>query len=41
MKGSRMIGRPSVVEKQLSRMGLTLRAGEDFELVDPDANSCR
>ncbi|RYU60030.1 NADP-dependent malic enzyme [Methylolobus aquaticus] len=33
-----LIGRPAVVHKQITRLGLSLQAGKDFELVDPDAN---
>jgi len=31
-----LIGRRSVVERRLSRLGLRLRVGADFELVDPE-----
>jgi malate dehydrogenase (oxaloacetate-decarboxylating)(NADP+) len=33
-----LIGRPAVVARQIARLGLNLRPGKDFELVDPDAN---
>jgi malate dehydrogenase (oxaloacetate-decarboxylating)(NADP+) len=33
-----LIGRPEVVEKQLERHGLRVRAGEHFELVNPDSD---
>jgi malate dehydrogenase (oxaloacetate-decarboxylating)(NADP+) len=33
-----LIGRPEVVEKQIARHGLRLRAGEHFELVNPDSD---
>jgi malate dehydrogenase (oxaloacetate-decarboxylating)(NADP+) len=31
-----LVGRPEVVRMRLERAGLRLRAGEDFELVDPE-----
>jgi malate dehydrogenase (oxaloacetate-decarboxylating)(NADP+) len=31
-----LIGRPSVVEARIKRFGLTIRAGRDFELVNPE-----
>ena len=31
-----LIGRPSVVETRLKRFGLSIRPGEDFELVNPE-----
>ncbi|MEG1969683.1 MAG: NADP-dependent malic enzyme [Burkholderiaceae bacterium] len=31
-----LIGRPSVVEARIERFGLRLKAGEDFELVNPE-----
>ena len=31
-----LIGRPDVVERRCSRAGLTIRAGEDFKLVNPE-----
>jgi malate dehydrogenase (oxaloacetate-decarboxylating)(NADP+) len=34
-----VIGRPEVVERQIERQGLTLRAGEHFELVNPDSDA--
>jgi malate dehydrogenase (oxaloacetate-decarboxylating)(NADP+) len=33
-----LIGRPEVVEKQIERHGLRVRAGEHFELVNPDSD---
>jgi len=33
-----LVGRPEVVEKQISHHGLRLRAGEHFELVNPDSD---
>ena len=33
-----LIGRPEVVETQLERHGLRVRAGKDFELVNPDSD---
>ncbi|MDP1651698.1 MAG: NADP-dependent malic enzyme [Rhodocyclaceae bacterium] len=33
-----LIGRPEVVESQVERHGLRLRAGEHFELVNPDSD---
>ncbi len=33
-----LIGRPDVVEQRLSRYGLRIRAGEHFELVNPDSD---
>jgi malate dehydrogenase (oxaloacetate-decarboxylating)(NADP+) len=33
-----VIGRPEVVERQIERQGLGLRAGEHFELVNPDSD---
>jgi malate dehydrogenase (oxaloacetate-decarboxylating)(NADP+) len=34
-----LIGRPEVVEKSILRHGLRIRAGEHFELVNPDSDS--
>lgn len=31
-----IIGRPDVIEKRLTRFGLTIRPGRDFEIVDPE-----
>src|SRR5690606_23428998 len=31
-----LIGRPSVVEQRIERFGLTLRAGTDFEVINPE-----
>jgi malate dehydrogenase (oxaloacetate-decarboxylating)(NADP+) len=31
-----LIGRPAVVERRIQRMGLRIRAGEHFELVNPE-----
>jgi malate dehydrogenase (oxaloacetate-decarboxylating)(NADP+) len=33
-----LIGRPDVIEKQIERHGLRVRAGEHFELVNPDSD---
>ena len=33
-----LIGRPEVVSVQIARHGLRLKAGEDFELVNPDSD---
>ncbi|RLJ63805.1 NADP-dependent malic enzyme [Sulfurisoma sediminicola] len=33
-----LIGRPDVVERQIARQGLRVRAGEHFELVNPDSD---
>ena len=33
-----VIGRPEVVERQIERQGLAIRAGEHFELVNPDSD---
>ncbi len=33
-----LIGRPEVVERHLAKCGLRLRAGEHFELVNPDSD---
>ena len=33
-----LIGRPEVVEKSIARHGLRIRAGEHFELVNPDSD---
>ncbi|MDA8255725.1 MAG: NADP-dependent malic enzyme [Betaproteobacteria bacterium] len=33
-----LIGRPDVVEKSIARHGLRIRAGEHFELVNPDSD---
>ncbi|MFM9035276.1 MAG: NADP-dependent malic enzyme, partial [Mycobacterium sp.] len=30
-----LIGRPSVIERRITRLGMQIRAGEDFELVNP------
>ena len=30
-----LIGRPEVIDSRIERAGLTLRPGEDFELVEP------
>jgi len=34
-----LIGRPEVVDRQITRHGLRVRAGEHFELVNPDSDS--
>jgi malate dehydrogenase (oxaloacetate-decarboxylating)(NADP+) len=31
-----LVGRPSVVETRLKRFGLSIRAGHDFDLINPD-----
>ncbi|SFK19398.1 NADP-dependent malic enzyme [Methylocapsa palsarum] len=31
-----LIGRPGIIDKRLERFGLSVRAGKDFELVDPE-----
>ncbi len=33
-----LIGRPEVIEMRLKRFGLRLRAGSDFEIVNPDSD---
>lgn len=33
-----VIGRPDVVGKRIERAGLSIRAGQDFELVNPDSD---
>ncbi|MDP1607151.1 MAG: NADP-dependent malic enzyme [Rhodocyclaceae bacterium] len=33
-----LIGRPEVVETQIARQGLRIRAGMDFELINPDSD---
>ena len=33
-----VIGRPNVVEQRIARFGLRMRAGEHFELVNPDSD---
>ena len=33
-----LIGRPGVVERRIERNGLRIRAGEDFELVNPESD---
>ncbi|EEE35996.1 putative Phosphate acetyl/butyryl transferase subfamily [Rhodobacteraceae bacterium KLH11] len=34
-----LIGRPGIINKRLERIGLSIRAGVDFELVDPEHDS--
>jgi malate dehydrogenase (oxaloacetate-decarboxylating)(NADP+) len=34
-----LIGRPDVVQARIDRLGLRMRAGSDFELVNPDSDS--
>ncbi|HET7831620.1 MAG TPA: NADP-dependent malic enzyme [Gallionella sp.] len=34
-----LVGRPAVVEQRIARLGLRLRAGEDFELVNPEQDA--
>ena len=31
-----LIGRPSVIEQRIERFGLTLKAGRDFEIINPE-----
>ena len=31
-----LVGRPAVVEQRIAKLGLRIRAGEDFELVNPE-----
>ncbi len=33
-----LVGRPAVVEQRIARLGLRIRAGEDFELVNPESD---
>jgi len=33
-----LIGRPAVVEQRIARLGLRIRAGDHFELVNPDSD---
>ena len=33
-----LVGRPAVVEQRIARLGLRIRAGEHFELVNPDSD---
>jgi malate dehydrogenase (oxaloacetate-decarboxylating)(NADP+) len=34
-----LIGRPDVIDKRIERLGLRLRRGDDFDLVDPDRDT--
>ncbi len=34
-----LIGRPAVIEQRLERLGLRMRAGSEFELVNPDSDA--
>jgi malate dehydrogenase (oxaloacetate-decarboxylating)(NADP+) len=34
-----LVGRPAVIEKRIARLGLRIRAGEHFELVNPEHDS--
>ena len=34
-----LIGRPAVVEQRIARLGLRLRAGEHFELINPESDA--
>ena len=34
-----LIGRPAVIQKRLDDMGVSLKAGEDFEVVNPESDS--
>jgi malate dehydrogenase (oxaloacetate-decarboxylating)(NADP+) len=33
-----LVGRPAVIEQRIAKMGLRIRAGEHFELVNPDSD---
>jgi malate dehydrogenase (oxaloacetate-decarboxylating)(NADP+) len=33
-----LIGRPEVIDQRIARLGLRIRAGKDFELVNPDSD---
>ncbi|BCK86585.1 NADP-dependent malic enzyme [Sideroxyarcus emersonii] len=34
-----LVGRPTVIEQRIARLGLRIRAGEHFELVNPESDS--
>ncbi|MFM2397674.1 MAG: hypothetical protein RLZZ144_924, partial [Pseudomonadota bacterium] len=34
-----LVGRPAVVEQRIAKLGLRIRAGQDFELVNPENDS--
>src|SRR6185295_2460659 len=34
-----LVGRPTVVERRLTELGLSVRPGRDFELISPEDNS--
>jgi len=34
-----LVGRPAVIERRIERFGLRLRAGEDFELINPEQDA--
>ncbi|MBK9160952.1 MAG: NADP-dependent malic enzyme [Nitrosomonadales bacterium] len=34
-----LVGRPAVVEQRIAKLGLRIRAGQDFELVNPDSDA--
>ncbi|MDH2917242.1 MAG: NADP-dependent malic enzyme [Gallionella sp.] len=34
-----LVGRPSVIEARIAKLGLRIRAGADFELVNPDSDA--
>jgi len=34
-----LIGRPQVIEQRLERLGLRVRPGKEFELVNPEFDS--
>jgi malate dehydrogenase (oxaloacetate-decarboxylating)(NADP+) len=34
-----LVGRPAVIEKRIAKLGLRIRAGEHFELVNPERDS--
>jgi len=36
-----LIGRPDVIEQRIDRLGLRLKAGKDFESVDPNSDPLR
>ncbi len=34
-----LVGRPAVIEQRIAKLGLRIRAGEHFELVNPESDS--
>ena len=34
-----LIGRPEVIRDRIKRFGLTIKAGDDFEIIDPERRS--